>query len=55
MTDAEVELMPQQLIAQSAKATVNALIDALTSRSAPIALPTYNWESKYAYRTFTLF
>ena len=27
----------------------------MTSRSAPIALPTYDWESKDAYRTFTLF
>ena len=54
MTDAEVELMPQQLIAQSAKATADALTDALTSRSALIALPTYDSESK-AYQTFTLF
>ena len=43
MTDAEVELTPQQLIAQSVKATADALTDALTSRSAPIALPTYDW------------
>ena len=55
MTDAEVELTPQQLIAQSAKATVDALTDALTSRSALIALPMYNWESKDTYQTFTLF
>ena len=55
MTDAEVELMPQQLIAQSTKATVDALTNALTSRSALIALPTYDWESKDTYRTFTLF
>ena len=55
MTDAEVELTPQQLIAQSAKATADALTDALTSCSAPIALPMYDWESKDAYRTFTLF
>ena len=55
MTDAEVELMPQQLITQSTKATADALTDALTSRSAPIALPTYNWESKDAYQTFILF
>ena len=55
MTDAEVKLTPQQLITQSAKATVDALTDALTSCSALIALPTYDWESKDAYRTFTLF
>ena len=55
MTDAEVKLTPQQLIAQSAKATVDALTDALTSHSAPISLPTYDWESKDAYQTFTLF
>ena len=55
MSAEEVELTPQQLIAQSAKATVEALTDALTSRSAPIALPSYEWESKDAYRTFTLF
>ena len=55
MTDAEVKLTSQQLIAQSVKATADALTDALTSRSAPIALPTYDWESKDAYRTFTLF
>ena len=55
MTDAEVELTLQQLIAQSVKATADALTDALTSCSALIALPTYDWESKDAYRTFTLF
>ena len=55
MTDAEVELMPKQLIAQSAKATADALTDALTSRSALIALLMYDWESKDAYWTFTLF
>ena len=55
MTDAEVELMPQQLIPQSAKATADALTDALTSRSALIALLRYDWESKDAYWTFTLF
>ena len=55
MTDAEVKLTPQQLIAQSGKATADALTDALTSHSAPIALPMYDWESKDAYQTFTLF
>ena len=55
MTDAEVALTPQQLITQSAKATADALTDALTSRSALIALPMYDWESKDAYWTFTLF
>ena len=47
--------MPQQLITQSAKATADALTSALTSRSALIALPMYDWESKDAYQTFTLF
>ena len=46
MSAEEVELTPQQLIAQSAKATAEALTDALTSRSAPIALPSYDWESR---------
>ena len=55
MTDAEVELTPQQLITQSTKATADVLTDALTLRSAPIALLTYDWESKDAYQTFTLF
>ena len=55
MSAEEVKLTPQQLIAQSAKATAEALTDALTSCSALIALPTYNWESQDAYRTFTLF
>ena len=55
MSDDEVELTPQQLIAQSAKATAEALTDALTSCSALIALLTYDWESKDAYQTFTLF
>ena len=55
MTDAEVKLTPQHLIAQSAKATADGLTDALTSSSAPIALLTYNWESKDTYQTFTLF
>ena len=55
MSDEEVKLTPQQLITQSAKATAEALTDALTSRSAPITLPMYNWESQDAYRTFTLF
>ncbi|MCG8623121.1 MAG: hypothetical protein MJE68_14145, partial [Proteobacteria bacterium] len=55
MSDEEVDLMPQQLITQYAKANAEALSDALTSCSAPIALPTYDWESQDAYRTFTLF
>ena len=55
MSAEEVELTPQQLIKQSVKATAEALTDALTSRSALITLPTYDWESQDAYRTFTLF
>ena len=37
------------------KATADALTDALTARSASISLPTYDWDTKDAYRTFTLF
>ena len=55
MSVAEAELTPQQLIAKSAKATADALTDALTARSASISLPTYDWDTKDAYRTFTLF
>ena len=39
----EVKLTPQQLIAQSTRATVDTLTDALTSQSALITLPTYDW------------
>ena len=52
---AAAEPMPQQLITESAKATAEALTNALTTRSASIALPTYNWNSKDAYRSFSLF
>ena len=55
MSVTEAELMPQQLIAKSTKATADALTDALTARSASISLPTYDWNTKDAYRTFTLF
>ena len=49
------EPTPQQLIAESAKATAEALTNALTARSASIALLTYDWNSKDAYRSFSLF
>ena len=49
------EPMPQQLIAESAKATAEALTNALTAQSASITLPTYDWNSKDAYRFFSLF
>ena len=51
----EAELTPQQLIATAAKATADAISNSLTSRSASIALPTYDWDSKDAFRTFSLF
>ena len=55
MSDDEAELTPQQLIANAAKATADAISNSLTSRSASIALPTYDWDSKDAFRTFSLF
>ena len=36
----------QQLIAQSAQATADAIARALTAQTASISLPTYNWDSK---------
>ena len=53
--DTATKPMLQQLIVQSAKATVEALTNALTAQSALIALPMYDWNSKDAYRSFSLF
>ena len=45
----------QQLITQSAQATVNAIASALTAWTASISLPTYGWDSKDAYHSFSIF
>ena len=44
-----VKLLPQQLIMESAKATAEVLTNVLTSQSASITLPMYDWDSKDAY------
>ena len=51
----KAELTPQQLIATATKATTDAITDSLASRSASIALPMFDWDSKDAFRTFSLF
>ena len=49
------ELTPQQLISQSAQATADAIASALTAPTASISLPIYNWHSKDAYHSFSIF
>ena len=49
------ELTPQQLITQSAQATADAIASVLTARTASISLPTYDWDSKDAYHSFSIF
>ena len=49
------ELTPQQLITQSAKATANAIAITLTTRTSSISLPIYDWDSKDAYHSFSIF
>ena len=49
------EPTPQQLITQSGQATVNAIASALTVQTASISLPIYNWDSKDAYHSFSIF
>ena len=49
------ELTPQQLITQSAQATVDAIASALTARVASISLPIYDWDSQDAYHSFSIF
>ena len=49
------ELTPQQLITQSAQATADAIASALTARTASISLPIYDWDSKDAYHSFSIF
>ena len=47
--------MPQQLITQSAQATADAIVSALTARTASISLPIYDWNSQDAYHSFSIF
>ena len=47
--------MPQQLITQSVKATADAIVSVLTARTASISLPIYDWNSKDAYHSFSIF
>ena len=49
------ELTPQQLLIQSPQATADAIVNILTARTASISLPTYNWDSKDAYHSFSIF
>ena len=49
------EPTPQQLITQSVQATANAIVSALTARMASISLPIYDWDSKNAYHSFSIF
>ena len=49
------ELTPQQLTTQSAQATADAITSVLTARMASISLPTYDWDSKDAYHSFSIF
>ena len=47
------ELTLQQLITQSAQATADTIASALTAQTASISLPTYDWDSKDAYHSFS--
>ena len=47
------ELTLQQLIIQSTQA--NAIPSALTAQTASISLPIYDWDSKDAYHSFSIF
>ena len=49
------EPTPQQLITQSAQATADAIASVLTTRTASISLPVYNWDSEDAYHSFSIF
>ena len=53
--DMASELTPQQLITQSAQATADAIASALTTRTASISLPIYDWDSQDAYHSFSIF
>ena len=45
----------QQLITQSAQATTDTIASVLTARTASISLPVYNWDSRDAYHSFSIF
>ena len=49
------EPTPQQLITQSTQATADAIASALTARTASISLLAYDWDSKDAYHSFSIF
>ena len=49
------EPTPQQLITQSAQATADAIGSALTAKTASISLLAYDWDSKDAYHSFSIF
>ena len=49
------DLMPQQLMTQSDQATGDAIASALTARTASISLPVYDWNSRDAYHSFSIF
>ena len=49
------EPTPQQLNTQSAQATADAITSVLTARTASISLPAYDWDSKDAYHSFSIF
>ena len=45
----------QQLIIHSVQATADAIASALTARTASFGLPIYDWHSKDAYHSFSIF
>ena len=49
------EPTPQQPITQSVQTTANTIASALTARRASISLPVYDWDSKDAYHSFSIF
>ena len=49
------ELTLQQLITQSAQAKADAIVSMLTAWTTSISLPIYNWDSKDAYQSFSIF
>ena len=50
-----IELTLQQLITQSTQATANAIARTLTVQTTSISLPIYEWDSKDAYDSFSIF
>ena len=53
--DMATEPTPQQLITQSTQVTADTIASALTARTTPISLPIYNWDSKDACHSFSIF